>query len=78
MAETFRQPVPSNEENGFAAFLLAEWHAPNVEATIVAEELAAVPGQVACPGIHGLATRPDLASYREFTDYPCPECGAAV
>lgn len=74
-------PFPANADpfgEPFGAFMMSEFHAPYVEQRITFDELAAVPGQVACTGIHGLATRPDLASYREFTAYPCPECGAAV
>lgn len=47
----------------FVAFVMSEWHAPEVEAIVTAEELAAVPGQVLCDLPH--------------TPAPCLSCGAA-
>lgn len=63
----------------FSEFVMAEWHAPEVEARVVAEELAAVPGQVECEGVHGWArqTTEPVGAIEDFSG-PCPECGAAV
>lgn len=48
----------------FTAFVMSEWHVPEVEAIVRGEELAAVPGQVPCGLPHSLA--------------PWPSCRAAV
>jgi hypothetical protein len=64
----------------FGAFVMSEFHAPDVEATVRAEEMRAVPGQVRCDHDHE-----DLAPCEDGCDVceqgytpPCPGCGAAV
>lgn len=60
----------------FAAFVMAEWHTPDVEAKVRHEELAAVPFQVECRLAHGDA---DVAPEAQVpSERPCPACGAVV
>ena len=57
----------------------ADWVAPDLEEIIVREELAAVPGQVACPGPHttSMTFAGSMAAPGPM-GRPCRLCGAAL
>lgn len=81
MADPF--PNASVDEivsDGFGAFLMSEYHAPDVAAKVRHEEMSAVPGQVECGPhtIHGHPDRPPEMQTFVFRELPCPGCGAVV
>lgn len=83
-------PFPSHPaafENPFAAFIMSEFHAPDVEARVRHEELAAIPGQVVCGAPHGpeailpdgeTLVRRDRPHAPGEPGFSCSSCGAAV
>lgn len=56
---------------------MSGWVDEELERVIRAEELAAVPGQVECPVVHGVERDGEIVEYG-LVRGGCPECGAAV
>lgn len=64
------------DESPFAAFVMSEFHEPEVARIVAHEEAGATAalGFVACPGDHADCA-PDADGWHAFT---CVECGAAL